>query len=85
MISYEEALIKANEIIENKYQAVTEVMEFADFWVFLGGAKTKEKVIVGAQNLKIWKNSGKIENFPIPPIDNLKLLDKGVSVFKLSK
>ena len=87
MIEYKQAFKKAKKIIEKncKYETITEVVEFEDFWIFLGGAKRKKELICGAQSLKIWKDSGNIENFPIPPIENLELLEKGKSIFKFER
>lgn len=80
---YEEAFEKAKQMIENEYQTVTEVVEFSDYWIFLGGAKNKGETIVGVPNLKITKDTGSIEYFPIPPISNLDLLDEGISIYKI--
>lgn len=81
-MTYEEAFEKAKQMIENKRQTITEVVELSDCWIFLGGAKNKKETIVGAPNVKITKNTGLIENFPIPPISNLRLLDEGKSIYK---
>lgn len=82
-ITYEQAKKEAEKLIENEYQTITEVVELNDSWVFMGGAKTKGEVIMGARNVKINKETGELENFPIPPIKNLDELEKGVVIFEL--
>lgn len=82
-MTYEEAFEKAKQMIENEYQTITEVVEFSDFWVFLGGAKNKGETIMGVPNIKISKKTNLIEYYPIPPISNLDLLDEGISIYKI--
>lgn len=82
-MTYEEAFEKAKQMIENEYQTITEVVEFSDYWIFLGGAKNKGETIMGVPNIKISKKTNLIEYYPIPPISNLDLLDEGISIYKI--
>lgn len=82
-MSYEDALNKAKKIIDSEIQTIIEIVELNDSWVFLGGAKAVGERIIGARSLRIYKETNKIENFSIPPIENLDLLDDGTTIFKL--
>lgn len=81
-MTYEQAVKKAREIIDNEYQTINEIIELNDSWVFLSSMRNGDPII-GAMNIRIYKGTDNIENFPIPPLENLHLLRSGKTIFKL--
>lgn len=82
-ITYEQARKEAEKSIEEWSQIITEVVELDDSWIFLGGRNKRGEIVIGGVNVKVYKETGKLDNYPIPPMENLHNLKKGVVIFKL--
>lgn len=82
---YENALRLAKELIETDNEIISKVVELSDSWIFMGGTKDPNDVMVGATNKRIFKQTGEIQNFSIQPIENLKLLKSGTIIFDINK
>lgn len=84
-MNYEEALKNAQKIIETSIQTITEIIELNDSWVFLSGSKEKDKLLIDGLNLRIYKNNRQIDEFRIPPVSNIELIQQGKTIFKIER
>ena len=80
MLSFEEACQKAYcFFIENTQQiAIYSAMDAGDFWIFFGD--TEGYIDVGGQGIKINKESGKIEEFTLPDLENFRIMKNAVAL-----
>lgn len=84
-MNYEEALKNAQKIIETSIQTIAEIIELNDSWVFLSGSKEKDKLLIDGLNLRIYKNNRQIDEFRIPPVSNIELIQQGKTIFKIER
>ena len=80
MLKFEDACKKAyNFFRENTQQiAIYSAMDAGEFWLFFGD--TDGYVDVGGQGIKLNKDSGEIEEFTLPNIENFQIMKNAVSL-----
>ncbi len=82
-MEYNDALAKAKTFIDNEFQTIKKVVDLEDSWVFVGGSRIAGEILMDSTKIRIYKESGKIEFFHIPPMENLHLLKKGKIIYKM--
>ena len=80
MITYKEACEITNSIRRQQFPGCkhTAVVELADRWVFI--LTVNGEVMIQPPVFSVHKEDGRMEWFPIPPIENLELLLQGKDI-----